>query len=84
MYIILNLGLSDSFQTVRDHSPQDDVRGRLTCLLIPRMATAQIEFDSLVFPALMKIDYVRVYQREGETNVGCDPDSHPTAKYIQE
>ena len=27
---------------------------------------------------------VRVWQREGEESVGCDPDDHPTAKYIQE
>ena len=27
----------------------------------------------LTFPAEFKIDYVRVYQREGAQNVGCDP-----------
>jgi hypothetical protein len=29
----------------------------------------------------MRIDYVRVYQNDDGT-VGCDPDDHPTAKYI--
>jgi hypothetical protein len=34
------------------------------------------------FPAVMQIDYVRVYQREGQTNVGCDPPNYPTMDYI--
>jgi hypothetical protein len=32
----------------------------------------------------MRIEYVRVYQREGETKLGCDPADHPTAQYINE
>ena len=35
------------------------------------------------FPAEMLIEYVRVYQRKGETNIGCDPPNYPTANYIQ-
>lgn len=35
---------------------------------------------STFFPQL--IDYVRVYQIEGEENWGCDPDDYPTADYI--
>lgn len=32
----------------------------------------------------MYIDYVRVYQRDDvENGVGCDPDTRPTADYIQ-
>lgn len=34
------------------------------------------------FPALMQIDYVRVYQRSGQTNLGCNPPNYPTADYI--
>ena len=34
------------------------------------------------FPAEMLVDYVRVYQRQGSTNVGCDPKGYPTADYI--
>jgi hypothetical protein len=34
------------------------------------------------FPAVMLIDYVRVYQRSGNINVGCDPADYPTAAYI--
>lgn len=30
----------------------------------------------------MHVDYVRVYQREGETNVGCNPTNYPTTDYI--
>lgn len=36
----------------------------------------------MTFPSEMHIDYVRVYQREGHTNIGCDPPDYPTADYI--
>lgn len=36
----------------------------------------------MVFPAEMRVDYVRVYQRSGAQNVGCDPPRFPTADYI--
>jgi len=36
----------------------------------------------MMFPAELKIDYVRVYQRKGQTNTGCNPKDYPTAKYI--
>ncbi|PWN44596.1 concanavalin A-like lectin/glucanase [Ceraceosorus guamensis] len=42
-----------------------------------------IEFDTLQFPATMKVDYVRVYQRDGQADkTTCDPADHPTADYI--
>jgi hypothetical protein len=34
------------------------------------------------FPAVMLVDYVRVYQRKESINVGCDPPNYPTAEYI--
>ncbi|KAI0061632.1 glycoside hydrolase family 16 protein [Artomyces pyxidatus] len=41
------------------------------------------DFEHLVFPSEMLIDYVRVYQREDVSQgVGCDPSSRPTADYI--
>lgn len=55
-YIIMNLGMSPSFQ--------------------------QQDFKNMRFPAAMYIDYVRVYQREGTRNIGCDPKDYPTADYI--
>jgi hypothetical protein len=36
----------------------------------------------MIFPAEMRVDYVRVYQREGQTNVGCSPADYPTQDYI--
>jgi hypothetical protein len=42
-----------------------------------------IEFDTLQFPATLKVDYVRVYQLPGQERVGCDPDDHPTKDYIE-
>ncbi|KAJ7181361.1 beta-glucan synthesis-associated [Mycena crocata] len=38
--------------------------------------------ETMMFPAEMLIDYVRVYQRDGEENVGCDPPDYPTMDYI--
>ena len=40
------------------------------------------DFKNLKFPSQMFVDYVRVWQREGSTNTGCDPSSRPTADYI--
>ncbi|KAK7062740.1 hypothetical protein VNI00_000228 [Paramarasmius palmivorus] len=42
-----------------------------------------IDLDTLQFPAEMQFDYVRVYQRRGQTNVGCNPKDYPTTEYIQ-
>ncbi|KAG8899650.1 hypothetical protein FRB99_006518 [Tulasnella sp. 403] len=58
MALVLNLGISESFQPV--------------------------DVTTLHLPAELKFDYIRVYQKKGQVNVGCDPDSHPTAKYIQD
>jgi beta-glucanase (GH16 family) len=38
-------------------------------------ALANVDTTALTFPAEFKIDYVRVYQRQGAQNVGCDPSS---------
>ncbi|KAJ9476368.1 putative Beta-glucan synthesis-associated protein KRE6 (putative) [Pseudozyma hubeiensis] len=35
------------------------------------------------FPAKMSVDYVRVYQLDGQDDrISCDPPDHPTAQYI--
>ncbi|KAG6855509.1 hypothetical protein H0H87_001844 [Tephrocybe sp. NHM501043] len=41
-----------------------------------------IDFSTLTFPAEFLIDYVRVYQRRGAQNVGCNPKDYPTKEYI--
>ncbi|GAA5901188.1 hypothetical protein JCM8208_002298 [Rhodotorula glutinis] len=40
------------------------------------------EWGKLEFPGHLQIDYVRVYQRTSDKNVGCDPKDYPTADYI--
>ncbi|KAG9048977.1 hypothetical protein FS837_011528 [Tulasnella sp. UAMH 9824] len=40
------------------------------------------DWKNLRFPARMYVDYVRVYQRKGHENIGCDPPDYPTADYI--
>jgi len=41
-----------------------------------------IDLTTMTFPSEMLVDYVRVYQRDGYMNVGCDPPEYPTADYI--
>ncbi|KAJ7693039.1 glycoside hydrolase family 16 protein [Mycena rosella] len=41
-----------------------------------------VDFDHLVFPATMRIDWVRVYQHPDSINIGCDPTDYPTSAYI--
>jgi len=41
-----------------------------------------IDLSTMQFPAEMLVDYVRVYQRKGHINVGCDPEGYPTMDYI--
>jgi beta-glucanase (GH16 family) len=43
---------------------------------------AYIDWASIMFPATMKIDYVRVYQPKGSTQLTCDPSDFPTYDYI--
>lgn len=38
-------------------------------------------WNQLRFPATLRIDYVRVWQK-GDPKVGCDPADHPTSEYI--
>ncbi|KAF5322890.1 hypothetical protein D9619_000621 [Psilocybe cf. subviscida] len=41
-----------------------------------------IDFEHLVFPNHMLVDYVRVYQDINHVNIGCSPSSFPTEDYI--
>jgi len=43
-----------------------------------------VDFAGLTFPAVMRVDYVRVYQDPDNLNTGCDPSDFPTAAYINE
>ncbi|KAF8996765.1 glycoside hydrolase family 16 protein [Hymenopellis radicata] len=43
-----------------------------------------IDLTTMIFPAEMLIDYVRVYQRDDSMNVGCNPAAYPTSGYIAE
>ncbi|KAK0489149.1 glycoside hydrolase family 16 protein [Armillaria novae-zelandiae] len=41
-----------------------------------------VDLDHLTFPAIMSIDWIRVYQDPNNINIGCNPDDFPTAAYI--
>ncbi|KAJ7503563.1 glycoside hydrolase family 16 protein [Mycena galericulata] len=41
-----------------------------------------IDFAHLTFPAVMRVDWVRVYQDPDNVQVGCNPAAYPTADYF--
>jgi beta-glucanase (GH16 family) len=43
-----------------------------------------IDWENMKFPAVMRVDYVRWYQKKGETMVTCDPPGFETTAYIKE
>jgi len=43
-----------------------------------------IDFDDLTFPAVMMIDWIRVYQDPAAINYGCDTKEYPTQDYINQ
>ncbi|KJA29832.1 glycoside hydrolase family 16 protein [Hypholoma sublateritium FD-334 SS-4] len=43
-----------------------------------------IDFDHLVFPTQMRVDYIRVYQDANAINIGCNPETFPTEDYINQ
>ncbi|KAF8213214.1 glycoside hydrolase family 16 protein [Mycena galopus ATCC 62051] len=43
-----------------------------------------VDLADLTFPAIMRVDYIRVYQPTNAINIGCDPADFPTAAYINQ
>ncbi|KAJ8509418.1 hypothetical protein ONZ45_g8416 [Pleurotus djamor] len=41
-----------------------------------------VDLEHLIFPATMRVDWIRVYQPKDALNIGCDPKDFPTANYI--
>jgi hypothetical protein len=41
-----------------------------------------VDLDHLTFPTVMRVDWIRVYQPQDATNIGCDPKDFPTTEYI--
>ncbi|KAF5389561.1 hypothetical protein D9757_004144 [Collybiopsis confluens] len=41
-----------------------------------------VDIQHLIFPAVMTVDWIRVYQKADSANIGCDPEDFPTASYI--
>ena len=58
----------------------DDFKHSLIRMVLDSFQT--VDLSTLTFPNEMHIDYVRVYQRDGQTNIGCSPPDYPTADYI--
>ena len=46
-------------------------------------AWGEILMADLVFPTVMHIDYVRIYQKAGQESITCDPPGYPTTEYIK-
>jgi beta-glucanase (GH16 family) len=45
-------------------------------------AWGEVDIPNLIFPTVMNIDYVRIYQRPGHESITCDPPGYPTTEYI--
>lgn len=43
---------------------------------------SEVDLANLPFPSQMLIEYIRVYQRPDQINVGCNPPDYPTEKWI--
>jgi beta-glucanase (GH16 family) len=43
-----------------------------------------IDWARLVFPTVMRVDYVRWYQKKGNRSVTCDPPGWETTEYIKQ
>ncbi|KDQ15829.1 glycoside hydrolase family 16 protein [Botryobasidium botryosum FD-172 SS1] len=56
---------------------------RFLQFFVPPWHTETFQTDATSLPAQLLIDYVRVYQRTGSTNLGCSTSSYPTADYIE-
>jgi beta-glucanase (GH16 family) len=65
----------------------------LTCILQPMSMVLNlgisenwvaINWTAVSFPAIMRVDYVRIYQKEGEESVTCDPPGYETTEYIKD
>lgn len=50
-------------------------------LAMSESAWAKVDPD-LQYPAVMSVDHVRIWQRPGAINVGCDAPGFPTTEYI--
>ncbi|GLB35997.1 putative glycoside hydrolase family 16 protein [Lyophyllum shimeji] len=46
------------------------------------MNFGNVDLEHLRFPVMMRVDWIRVYQRKDSINVGCDPKEFPTQEYI--
>ncbi|QRW07384.1 glycoside hydrolase family 16 protein [Ceratobasidium sp. AG-Ba] len=60
--------------------PQEPMYMMLNLGISPNFGA--IDWEHLVFPTWMLIDWVRVYQPKGSYNIGCNPPDYPTADYI--
>ncbi|KAI6108451.1 glycoside hydrolase family 16 protein [Pisolithus croceorrhizus] len=74
---------ADSRVNISDRPvPQEPMYLIMNLAISPNFAT--IDFTNLVFPAVMQVDWIRVYQPKSAINIGCDPKDFPTAAYINE
>ncbi|GAA6029982.1 hypothetical protein JCM8097_009200 [Rhodosporidiobolus ruineniae] len=66
-----------------DQRPVSEEPMAIVLNLAISMAFQEPQWGKLEFPGQLRVDYVRIYQKEGHHNIGCDPKSHPTSEYIK-
>jgi hypothetical protein len=73
--MILNLGISENWvspTTISSYTNQFTDRIQV-----------DINWAAANFPAIMRVDYVRIYQQEGHESITCDPPGFETTEYIK-
>ncbi|PMD23387.1 glycoside hydrolase family 16 protein [Hyaloscypha hepaticicola] len=99
MSFVLNLGISGAWGEIRKDSISlfptshslsiwSNARDLLQILSPPPFLTEHVVdfapvMADLVFPTIMHIDYVRIYQKAGQENITCDLPGYLTTEYIK-
>jgi len=66
-----------------DHRPVSEEPMSMILNLGMSNTWTSINWEKLVFPAVMRIDYIRLYQKKGSEMVTCDPPGYETTDYIK-
>ncbi|TFK28002.1 concanavalin A-like lectin/glucanase [Coprinopsis marcescibilis] len=82
-WTILSAGLGPDLRTEISRRPVPVEPMYIIANLGFSLNFGDIDFESLLLPATMSVDYIRVYQPENAVNIGCDPIGYLTSEYIR-
>ena len=62
--------------------PEEPMAMVINCGMSPSFAPIQVADLQALFPAKMRLDFVRIYQPPGAESMTCDPPGYETTDYI--